>query len=110
MSAPSPVWIPPSATSFSCLCEACLETARTEGTLFAEAIRIASVRGHLPTDSDIGFVACAAGHELVVRRIDRPPGLVHEDERQLRLVDWRRLDGAGAREAAVPALPAPEQR
>jgi len=86
MSPANPVWIPPSATSFSCLCEACLEAARTEGTLFAEAIRLASVRGRLPTESDVGFVRCAAGHELVVRRIDRPPSLVHEDERQLRLV------------------------
>jgi len=86
VSSENSVWIPPSATSFSCLCEACLDIARSEGTLFAEAIRIASVRGRLATESDVGFVRCAAGHELVVRRVDRPPSLVHEDERQLRLV------------------------
>jgi hypothetical protein len=77
------VWIPPSATAFSCLCESCLDLAREGGELFSEAIRKASVRGRLATDTDVGFVRCSAGHELVVRRGDRPPSLPSRDERQL---------------------------
>ena len=77
------VWIPPSATSFSCLCEPCLDLARDHGELFSEAIRKASVRGRLATDTDVGFVRCSAGHELVVRRVDRPPSLNRQDARQL---------------------------
>jgi hypothetical protein len=79
------VWIPPSATSFSCLCERCLDLARAEGELFSDAIRRASVRGRLPTETDVGFVRCGAGHELVVRRVDRPPALARHDERQLQI-------------------------
>jgi hypothetical protein len=81
----STVWIPPSATAFSCLCEACLDCARDDGALFSDAIRTASVRGELATDADVGFVRCAAGHELVVRRVDRPPTLAHRDTRQLQI-------------------------
>jgi len=79
------VWIAPSATSFSCLCESCLELARGDGTSFLEAIRAANVRGRLPTETDVGFIHCAAGHELVVRRVDRPPVLSRPDGRQLQL-------------------------
>jgi hypothetical protein len=79
------VWIAPSATSFSCLCEACLELARGDGTSFLEAVRSANVRGRLPTETDVGFIHCAAGHELVVRRIDCPPALARPDARQLQL-------------------------
>ena len=32
------VWVSPSATSFSCLCETCLESARHDGLLFSEAL------------------------------------------------------------------------
>jgi hypothetical protein len=81
----SAVWIAPSATSFSCLCESCLEVARGSGSSFLEAVRAANVRGRLPTDTDVGFIHCAAGHELVVRRIDRPPALGPPDPRQLQL-------------------------
>ena len=80
------VWVSPSATAFSCLCETCLDRARGEGTSFLEAIRRASVRGHLPTETGVGFVHCAAGHEVVVRRIDRPAPLTRHDVRQLQLV------------------------
>jgi hypothetical protein len=79
------VWIAPSATAFSCLCEACLELARGDGRSFLEAVRAANVRGRLPTDTDVGFVHCAAGHELVVRRVDRPATLRRPDPRQLQL-------------------------
>jgi hypothetical protein len=78
------VWIAPSATAFSCLCESCLELARGNGS-FLEAVRAANVRGRLPTDTDVGFIHCAAGHELVIRRVDRPPTLGHSDPRQLQL-------------------------
>jgi hypothetical protein len=71
---------------FSCLCETCLDVARAEGTSFLEAIRSASVRGHLPTETDVGFIRCAAGHQVVVRRVDRPAQLKRSDGRQLQLV------------------------
>jgi hypothetical protein len=80
------VWVPPSATTFSCLCEMCLDQARTDGRSFLEAVRGASVRGRLPADTDVGFVHCAAGHEVVVRRVDRPTQLKRSDGRQLQLV------------------------
>jgi hypothetical protein len=79
------VWVSPSATTFSCLCEACLDRARAEGDSFLEAIRCASVRGDLPTETDVGFARCAAGHEVVVRRVDRPAQLTRHDARQLQL-------------------------
>ena len=80
------VWVPPSAKSFSCLCEECLELARADGASFVEAVRRSSVRGALRAETDVGFVLCAAGHEVVVRRVDRPPALARRDSRQLELV------------------------
>jgi hypothetical protein len=80
------VWVAPSATRFSCLCEPCLDAARRSGSSFLDALRIASVCGTLATETDIGFVRCASGHELVVRRVDRPPNLARRDARQLQLV------------------------
>jgi len=80
------VWVPPSATTFSCLCEACLDLARGDGGSFIEAVRGASVRGRLPTETDVGFVHCSAGHEVVVRRIDTPALLDRPDARQLQIV------------------------
>jgi hypothetical protein len=77
------VWVSPSATSFACLCEPCLEAARTRGDLFSDALHSASVRGTVAAEAAATIVRCAAGHELVVRRVERPPGLVHRDERQL---------------------------
>jgi hypothetical protein len=79
------VWVAPSATEFSCLCERCLDGRRAQGSSFLEAVRVASVRGSVPADTDVAFVRCRAGHELVVRRIDRPPNLARRDERQLQL-------------------------
>ena len=86
MSRSNSVWVPPSATSFSCLCESCLELAREEGRSFLEAVRTASVRGRLPTETDVGFVHCAAGHEVVVRRIHTPAPLGRRNARQLQIV------------------------
>ena len=80
------VWVPPSATTFSCLCETCLDLARADGGSFLEAVRGASVRGHIPAETDVGFVRCAAGHEVLVRRVDRPAQLTRSDERQQQLV------------------------
>ena len=79
------VWIAPSATSFACLCEACLESARIGGELFADALRVASVRGAISLETDVAAVHCAAGHELIVRRVERPPALAHPDDRQLQI-------------------------
>jgi len=79
------VWVAPSATSFSCLCEPCLEAARTAGLLFVDALMIASVRGELPAEAEISSRRCAAGHEIVLRRMKRPPTLPRRDDRQLAL-------------------------
>jgi len=79
------VWVAPAATQFSCLCERCLDGSRARGSSFLDAVRVASVRGTVPADTDIVFVRCRAGHELVVRRVDRPPNLVRRDSRQLQI-------------------------
>jgi len=84
-SRPTIVWLSPSASSFSCLCEPCLEQGRLAGVLFADALRIASVRGTLAVETTAASVRCSAGHELILRRVERPPGLAHPDERQLQL-------------------------
>ncbi len=79
------VWVAPSATQFSCLCERCLDSVRARGSSFLDAVRVASVRGTVPADTDIAFVRCRAGHELVLRRIDRPPNLQRRDRRQFQI-------------------------
>jgi hypothetical protein len=79
------VWISPSATSFSCLCEPCLESARRSGLLFADALMQASVRGSISAAVDVSSRRCSQGHEVVLRRISRPPSLPLHDERQLAL-------------------------
>jgi hypothetical protein len=79
------VWITPSATVFSCLCEPCLEAARAAGALFSDALATASVRGSIAADTDAAMAHCASGHVIVLRRITRPPALQRHDERQLQL-------------------------
>jgi hypothetical protein len=79
------VWLSPSATSFSCLCELCLESARRSGALFTDALALASVRGALGIETELALARCAAGHEIVLRRVERPPGLRRQDDRQLQL-------------------------
>jgi len=79
------VWLSPSATSFSCLCETCLDAARVSGALFADALAGASVRGSVSADASVAVVRCGAGHEIVLRRVERPPQLARHDERQLQL-------------------------
>ena len=82
---PTVVWLSPSATSFSCLCEPCLESARIGGALFADALASARVSGAFALEAATASVRCSAGHELLLRRIERPPGLAHPDGRQLQL-------------------------
>lgn len=79
------VWISPSATSYACLCEPRLEHARRSGVLFAEALLLASVRGAISAEATVASVRCRAGHEVVLRRIERPPSLARHDEKQLEL-------------------------
>lgn len=79
------VWISPSATSYACLCEQCLELARVRGDLFTDALQTASVRGALDAGTSVASIRCAAGHELTLRRVERPPSLGKPDDRQLSL-------------------------
>ena len=79
------VWIAPSATSYACLCEQCLESARVRGDLFADALHGASVRGNVALETTITAIRCPAGHELTLRRVERPPSLSRPDEKQLSL-------------------------
>jgi hypothetical protein len=79
------VWLGLSATSFSCLCEPCLESARQAGALFSDALAGASVRGSVALDTELAVARCAAGHEIVLRRVERPPGLQRHDDRQLQI-------------------------
>lgn len=79
------VWISPSATAYACLCEECLETARMRGDLFGDALREASVRGSLAPETLVASIRCAAGHNLTLRRVERPPSLTSRDDRQLSL-------------------------
>jgi hypothetical protein len=83
--APTTVWLSPSATAFSCLCEPCLEAARLSGALFADALSSASVRGAVATDAAVAVARCAAGHQIVLRRVERPPALTRHAEGQLQL-------------------------
>ena len=46
------VWVSPSATAFSCLCETCMEAARRSGMLFSEALMVSSVRGSIAAEAD----------------------------------------------------------
>jgi hypothetical protein len=80
------VWIAPGAAEFSCLCERCLEGLRSRESSFLAAVSRSAVRGSMPLDTSIAFVRCQNGHELVVRRVDRPDGLERRDARQLELV------------------------
>jgi len=79
------VWVSPSATSFSCLCETCLEAARRQGLLFSDALMVASVRGSISAETDVAVARCASGHEITLRRVERPPALLRPDDRQLQL-------------------------
>jgi hypothetical protein len=79
------VWLSPSAKAYSCLCEPCLEAARLAGALFADALSSSSVRGSVAPDAAVTVVRCKAGHEIVLRRVERPPALARPDDRQLQI-------------------------
>ena len=79
------VWLSPSALAFSCLCEPCLEAARLSGALFADALSSASVRGAVEPDAAVAVARCDLGHEIVLRRVERPPALERPDGRQLQI-------------------------
>jgi hypothetical protein len=85
MSRENVVWITASATTFSCLCEPCLDEAEAAKTSFLEAVRKASVRGAIAANADIVRTHCAAGHQVVLRRIERPPKLARSDAQQLQI-------------------------
>lgn len=79
------IWVAPGATQFSCLCERCLDGNEGRGAPFLDAVRVANVRGSLAPDAEVVFVRCRNGHELVIRRIDRPSRLGRPDTRQLQI-------------------------
>jgi hypothetical protein len=79
------VWISPSATAYSCLCERCMDVAREDGLLFSDALLAASVRGSIAAEADVALARCAAGHEVTLRRVERPAGLARPNDRQLQI-------------------------
>jgi len=79
------VWVSPGATAYSCLCEHCLERARLDGRSLFDALHTSSVRGSIAAASDVAFAHCAAGHEIVIRRVEPPASLVPHDQGQLEL-------------------------
>jgi hypothetical protein len=81
------VWVSPSATAYSCLCETCMEVARKAGALFSDALMSSSVRGSIAAETDVATARCAAGHEITLRRVERPPGMSRPDDRQLQIAD-----------------------
>ena len=85
MSRENVVWLSSGATTFSCLCESCLDAAEAAGGSFLEAVRSANVRGSVAAGAPATSVHCAGGHMIVLRRLDRPPNLAHSDKRQLQL-------------------------
>jgi hypothetical protein len=80
------VWLSPSATTFSCLCEECLDAAYAAHVSFAEAVQSALLRGRVALEVEFVRVHCPVRHEIVLRRIQRPESLTRRDERQLQLV------------------------
>ena len=79
------VWLSPSATSFSCICERCLDAARDRGASFLDAVSTARLQGTVAVETDVAFARCSAGHEVVLRRVERPPRLAQSNKRQLQL-------------------------
>ena len=46
---------------------------------------MASVRGSIAAQADVAVVRCASGHEITLRRVERPAGLARPDDRQLQI-------------------------
>ena len=57
------ICIPPRATSFTAVCEACAERS-----IPSRGYVGSTVNGSLPLDSDHGHVTCSRGHEIRVLR------------------------------------------
>jgi hypothetical protein len=62
-----------------------MDVAREDGLLFSDALMFASVRGSIAAESDVAVVRCASGHEITLRRVERPAGLARPDDRQLQI-------------------------
>ena len=109
--------VPPSANQRS---RASARRARSapasDGRSFLEAVRGASVRGHIPRETDVGLFAGEAGHEVVVRRVDRPAPLTRVDGKaataQMSLARQHVWVGPEATsfEAPCEAVPGPSRR
>ena len=46
---------------------------------------VSSVRGSIAAEADVAVARCASGHEITLRRVERPPGLSRPDGRQLQI-------------------------
>jgi hypothetical protein len=62
-----------------------MDVAREDGLLFSDALMFASVRGSIAAEADVAVVRCASGHEITLRRVERPAGLARPDNRQLQI-------------------------
>ena len=62
-----------------------MEVAREAGLLFSDALMFSSVRGSIAAEADVAVARCASGHEITLRRVERPPGLSRPDDRQLQI-------------------------
>jgi hypothetical protein len=62
-----------------------MDVAREDGLLFSDALMFASVRGSIAAEADVAVVRCASGHEITLRRVERPAGLARPDDRQLQI-------------------------
>ena len=59
------VWISPRATSFTVVCDACVQSIASDG------YGAASVQGALPLDHQRGWLTCSNGHQIRVERDGR---------------------------------------
>ena len=50
-----------------------MEAARGAGALFSDALMSSSVRGSIAAETDVAIARCASGHEITLRRVERPP-------------------------------------
>ena len=60
------IWLPPRATSFTEICEACEEEHPADG-----AFGHATVSGQLRLEDDHGWATCRRGHTMRVLRMGR---------------------------------------
>ena len=60
-------------------------TRAEDGLLFSDALMASSVRGSIAAEADVAVARCASGHEITLRRVERPPALSRPDDRQLQI-------------------------